>query len=63
MMEVLLLMSNVTAPLENHGTLGELDVLRMFSGCSRAMGSEKEGGRMATHAPARDLGIDTKQLH
>jgi len=53
MMEVLLLMSNVTAPLENW----------MFSGCSRAMGSEKEGGRMVTHAPARDLGIDTKQLH
>jgi hypothetical protein len=52
-MKMLLLISNFPESLENW----------MFSGCSRAMGSEREGGRMVTHAPARDLGIDTKQLH
>ena len=52
-MEALLLMSNGAAPFDNW----------MSSGRSRAMGPGKESGRMATHAPVRDLGIDSQQLH
>ena len=51
--KMLLLISNFPDSLENW----------MLSGCSRVMGSEKEGERMVIHALARDLGIDSKQLH
>ena len=52
-MKMLLLISNFPDSLENW----------MLSVFSRVMGSEKEGERMVIHALARDLGIDSKQLH